>query len=182
MSKFNDIMIDIETLGAVPYSVILSIAAVEFDMRTGKTGREFYCIVDPESCQKHGLKIEANTVLWWLTQSIEARAEFTGSKSKLDITKALNQFNNFISKCEINVNLWANSPSFDCARIREACEITGLKVPWTYKQERDCRTIMARYPHAIPKNKKLVSHNALNDCYNQIERLVFVDDFIRRMK
>ena len=180
MSKYTNMMIDIETLGNVPYSVILSIRAVEFNHKTGRTGREFYCIIDPVSCQKHGLKIEASTVLWWLAQSSEARSEFIGNKVKLDIKTALTHFSKYLSKCDKKVNIWANSPSFDCARIREAYTLVQIKdVPWSYRQERDYRTLVAQYPNGLPKNKNRVQHNALDDCYNQIESLVFVLNNLR---
>lgn len=172
MSKYSDVMIDIETLGNRPYSLILSIAALEFNRRTGKTGREFYCIIDLASCKKYDFKIDPETVLWWLGQSVEARGEFTGNKPKADIKTALDQFYRFISKLDKNVNVWANSPSFDCARIREAYALTGSdKTPWTYRQERDYRTIAAEHLEKLPKNKSRVAHNALDDCYNQVESL-----------
>jgi hypothetical protein len=172
MSKYSDVMIDIETLGNRPYSLILSIAALEFNRRTGKTGREFYCIIDPVSCKKYDFKIDPETVLWWLGQSGEARGEFTGNKPKTDIKTALDQFYKFISKLDKNVNVWANSPSYDCSRIREAYELTGRdKAPWTYHQERDYRTIAAEHLEKLPRNKSRVAHNALDDCYNQVESL-----------
>jgi len=37
--KMDNIMVDIETLGNKSNSVILSIAAVYFDLQTGKTGK-----------------------------------------------------------------------------------------------------------------------------------------------
>jgi DNA polymerase III epsilon subunit-like protein len=46
MSKYKDVMLDIETLGNRPYSIILSIGAVEFDPRTGNMGNEFYVLID----------------------------------------------------------------------------------------------------------------------------------------
>lgn len=178
MSKFNDVMIDIETLGTGPYSCLLSIACVEFNPRTGQTGKDFYCVIDPVSCQKNGLKIDADTVLWWFMQSNEAQSEFTDIKSRIDIKKSLILLSKFIKKCGVGVNVWANSPSFDCSRIREAYEVIGMSAPWTYKQERDYRTIIAQYPYSLPKNENRISHKALDDCYNQIDRLVFITDFI----
>ncbi len=179
MSKFNDLMIDIETLGTGPYSVILSIAAVEFDITTGKTGKEFYSIIDPASCQLHGLKIDADTVLWWMGQSDEARGEFTKRKEKmLPLLRALRLLAKYLEDRKADVNIWANSPAFDCARIREAYSMCQIDAPWSYRQERDYRTILAQYPYSIPKKENRVQHRALDDCYSQIDRLVFVTDFI----
>ena len=40
--KFGHLMVDIETMGNQSNSAIVSIGAVEFNMATGETGKEFY--------------------------------------------------------------------------------------------------------------------------------------------
>ena len=168
----KDIMIDIETLGTGPYSVILSIAAVEFNIITGAGGAEFYERIDPEECQKHSLKTDAATALWWMQQSDEARNELTRNKEmRLPVMSALRLLSRFLEERGHDVKIWANSPSFDCARLREAYEVCDLQCPWSYKQELDFRTVATLFPN-IPKVTSRVAHNALNDCYNQIEFLV----------
>ena len=69
----NDVMIDIETLGTDPGSVILSIGAVEFDLKTGKTGEEFYQWIDLESSSNKGFSVSAGTIKWWMMQNKKAR-------------------------------------------------------------------------------------------------------------
>ena len=58
-----NVMVDLETLGNGSESVIISIGAVEFDPETGELGREFYKVVDAQSCVDAGLKIDASTVM-----------------------------------------------------------------------------------------------------------------------
>ena len=55
---FKHVMIDIETLGSKPGSVIVAIAAVRFDLDTGNVKKSYVSHVDPDSCVKKGLKIE----------------------------------------------------------------------------------------------------------------------------
>lgn len=46
----NHVMLDIETLGNQSNSVITSLGAVEFNLETGETGREFWQNIDVQSC------------------------------------------------------------------------------------------------------------------------------------
>ena len=81
-------MLDIEALGSKPGSVILSIGAVKF--AGGKILHEFYRRIDPQSCIDAGLKIDVDTVMWWMKQSKEARdALGTGT---MPLTDALDGF------------------------------------------------------------------------------------------
>ena len=74
-------MIDIETLGRTSNAVIVQIAAVAFDPMTGETDGEFCINLDPVDCQKNGLTIDAETVLFWLKQSNEAKTKVFKKKS-----------------------------------------------------------------------------------------------------
>ncbi len=49
-SVFGHLMLDIETMGNESFSSIVSIGALEFNIETGKTGKEFYVNVDLQSC------------------------------------------------------------------------------------------------------------------------------------
>ena len=68
----NHVMVDIETLGNKSRSVILSISAVKFDIKTGETFEEFHRTIDLKTCLDVGLEINADTFYWWTQQSKEA--------------------------------------------------------------------------------------------------------------
>ena len=76
------IMFDTETLGTSSSSVILSIAAVEFDDKN--LGRRFHQRISIDSCLKHGLTVSGNTIEWWMDQSAEARNIFKHASLPLD--------------------------------------------------------------------------------------------------
>jgi DNA polymerase III epsilon subunit-like protein len=179
---FKDLMVDIETMGNQSYSAILSIAAVEFDINTGETGRTFHKHVNLQSCIDFGLKMQASTVLWWLEQSEEARkAIIDGQKDAESITDVLEDFYRFF---EINnlgdrhdYEIWGNSPRFDLGLIQNAFNLYSEKVygevkidiPWNFRRERDVRTLVALKPDIKEKYKfEGTPHNALDDCYFQI--------------
>ncbi len=159
-------MLDIETLGNVSNSVIVSIGAVRFDIETGKTGEEFYTRVDIDSCLKWGLKVNGSTIKWWLTKNEEARKEV--AKGGDDIKDALIGFANFVNKDD---HVWGNGVRFDTALMEDAYSTLGFPVPWDFRKELDVRTLVYFNPKIkvehINKNKG-VSHNAIDDCNIQI--------------
>ena len=164
--KFKNLMIDIETMGTTYNSSILSIAAIEFDINTGNTGKEFYTNVCLQSCMDLGLSMDASTVLWWMNQEDSARKKLI-EEPGLSIIEALKSFNGFIKK---DYKIWANSPTFDCEILKNAFRKSLLPIPWKFYNERDVRTLVSIYPE-IKKTCifKGTAHNALDDCKHQIE-------------
>ena len=166
MKRFENVMIDIETLGTKSYSAILSIAAVEFDLDTGEFGNTFYVNVDKESCKNVGLKTDDETVEWWNNQSKEAKESLEIHKETLDI--ALKMLRNFLKGK--NYKIWGNSARFDLGILANAFEIIGLEIPWIYKNERCVRTLVSFQPEIKDKMNFIgTRHNALDDCIHQIK-------------
>lgn len=164
--EFKNLMVDIESMGNESFSSILSIGALEFDLETGKTGKEFYVEVDLQSCIDLGLVINPSTVIWWMKQSGEARKFVTESKG-LPILEALDMFSDF---CTGEYEVWGNSPRFDLGIIQNAYNKANLPIPWDFRKERCVRTLVSFNPE-VRKNFKFegVAHHALVDCYNQVK-------------
>lgn len=162
----NNIMIDIETLGTESFSLILSLAAVEFDIETGKIGREFYKKIELQSALDVGLKIDTETLTWWMQQKPEALQEMF--KDAEPITKVLNSFRDWIAGPD--VILWGNSARFDLGLLQNAFNAINCKIPWNWYNERCVRTLSSLYPN-IKKGLTFEGekHNALHDCYHQIK-------------
>ena len=168
MSKFKDIMIDIETLGNKPGAVILSIAAVYFNLETGETGEVFNRNIDLQSCLNFGLTIDSETFYWWMEQEKEAQLSFT--KNRRDLDEVLILLRNFIKpECAV----WGNSNRFDLSLLEAAYNAIGDKVlPWSHRNERDVRTLASLKPEIKKQIEETwkggVNHTALSDCYKQI--------------
>lgn len=159
------LMIDIETMGTKSFSSIVSIGAVEFDIDTGETGREFYTKVDLHSCVDTGLHIDPNTVMWWLTQDKEAREGIAG-KDGVELTTALYSLGKFIKE---DVQVWGNSARFDLGILENAYNKLGEDIPWKFWNERDVRTLVSFSPETKENFEfKGVKHNAIDDCKFQI--------------
>lgn len=164
MGKFEHLMLDLETMGDQSFSSILSIGALEFDINTGETGKEFYINIDLQSCIDLGLTINANTVMWWLQQNDQARKDLV-EKTRVSIEYALLEFAKF---CNKGYQIWANSPRFDCGILQNAYDKANIPIPWDFRKERCVRTLVSFKPE-IKNNFEYdgVLHNALSDCYYQ---------------
>jgi 3'-5' exoribonuclease Rv2179c-like domain len=132
-------MLDLETLGTTPGCVILSIGAVAFDSTA--VFSTFEVLIDPRSCQRAGLTIDADTVMWWLGQEEAARAAFF-QEPAIPLNVALEQFSFWMNASERPARLWSKGPSFDAAVLAAAYRAVRLDVPWDFRQERCVRTIL----------------------------------------
>ena len=153
----ENVMVDLETLGTSSNSVILSIGAVEFD-KTG-LGREFYVVVDPQSCVDAGLKIDVPTVLWWMKQSDEAREAFD-QPDRVSLECALARFGGWFPH---NATLWGNGAAFDNVVLANAYLAVGTQRPWYYHTDRCYRTLKNLRPDIGGPALEGVAHNALFD-------------------
>lgn len=166
----ENIMIDIETLGTKPGCVILSISAVGFDINTGETLDIFHQNIDIDSSMDRGLKIEKETILWWLKQPKEAQekiTEHTGHKLR-NTLMLFNQwiYNNFPE----DVKVWGNSARFDFGILQFTFDIFNYKLPWQHYNERDVRSLVAFAPEIKEELKfEGIKHHGIDDCKHQIK-------------
>jgi exodeoxyribonuclease VIII len=155
-----DVMIDLETMGNGSSAAIIAIGAVEFDMVEGTLGNEFYSVVDLDSSVQSGGVIDASTVLWWMTQSDEARKEFARPGST--IIEALLLFDSWM--CEVGAwRVWGNGAAFDNVILAGAYRRLGMKTPWKYSGDRCFRTARDMAPAVDMSDYQGVAHNALSD-------------------
>lgn len=165
----TDVMIDLEMMGISPNAAIVSIGAVEFDMTTNTLGRSFYRVVDLKTAVAEGGVIDADTVLWWLHQSNQARSDICDEG--IHIRDALNQFSKWLAVSGENVKVWGNGAAFDNVILAQAYRRAGLPVPWSFRNDRCYRTMKAMYPN-VPIEHIGTYHNALHDAVSQARHLM----------
>lgn len=177
----DDIMVDLETLGKKPGCAITAIGAVTFDRYQGRLGDTFYRVIDPVSSQNKGFTIDADTMIWWMNQSEEARRIY----KKVDgnfiehVSIVVDALNAFTAYCQ-TVNskrrsIWGNGATFDISILEAAYDIMAVKMGWHYRDVRDVRTIVDSCPKILrdkiidecKENFKGVKHNALDDAIYQ---------------
>lgn len=172
--KMDEVMLDLETLGSTPNSMIATIGAVKFDKVHG-LGEEFYAVIDVVDAQKKGYNfdIQASTFLWWLQQSKEAQDALC-SKDMIPIEEALRRFNSFCERDkseEVGLTMWGNGADFDCVLLSNAYDKCGIKKPWSFRNNRCFRTVKGLLPTVkIAKNES--AHNALGDAIHQANHLI----------
>lgn len=163
-------MLDLETMGNCSNSVICSIGAVQFDIKSGKTGWEFYVNIDIDSCLDIGLIVNGGTIKWWLLQNETARNDLAKNKC-IDIKQALTMFNEYMNSINgHDINIWGNGVRFDVGILEDAYNKSGINIPWNFRLERDVRTLVSFIPE-IKKTTQFVGieHNPIDDCKHQIK-------------
>jgi hypothetical protein len=156
------IMVDIETLGTRPGSVILSVGAVKFDKR--KTKETFYRAVDVLDSLFLGLTTDPDTIKWWSEQSPEAKGAL---KPTHLLKNVLTDFGTFVKGYD---EIWAKGPDFDLVMLKAAYDKLGLKLPWSFRDARDVRTVLALAP--VELKAEGVKHTALDDAVFQAKQVI----------
>ena len=160
-------MIDLETLGVNPDSVIMTLGAVKFDPFSDvEPHSPLYLKGDVEE-QTESLKrsVDENTLEWWGKQSKEIQEEAFGEDTKRvncnELTKQLNKW------CVGLDYIWCQGPTFDFVILQDFYKNVGKPVPWNYWQIRDSRTLFSMMPYDPRKDIQEDLHNALADCFYQ---------------
>ena len=173
-------MLDLETMGTSANAPIIAIGAVMFD-RDG-LHEEFYSVVSLESSVENGGVIAPATVLWWMKQSDEARADF--SREGIKISAALNAFSTWIEKLTLEyhdkVCVWGTGASFDNTILSEAYARNMKLQPWLFWNDRCFRTLKNLYPNVLPATREGTHHNALDDAKYQAQHAVEIFTYHNR--
>jgi len=83
----------------------------------------------------------------------------------VDLEDALAAFSEFYGDAD---EVWANSPSFDCAMLAAGYDAVGSEEPWEFWEERDVRTVK-NLPGApdVEMEDGENEHDALDDARQQ---------------
>ena len=169
------ISIDIETMSTAPTAAIASIGACRFaiggDGIGDWIGDTFHMHVSLANCQRHGLTIDASTVLWWIKQGDDAKAALLGGQQDAaPLVTALEALANFIDATDDGgpekPTIWANGASFDLPILANAYRTVGMPLPWKFWEERDLRTLKGLSPD-LRIERSGTHHNALDDALHQ---------------
>jgi hypothetical protein len=157
------IMLDIETLGTQPGCMITQIAACRFNA-TDITAEVSWNI--DITTWGHGFHIDAATLVWAINKGVPIIRP-----NSVTAFAAIESLAAWISGQTVSANtmeIWANSPAFDCDILALAMRKFDITCPWRYWQLRDVRTELRKQPRRRGAD---VSHDALQDCRDQIRDL-----------
>lgn len=182
MGKRVDVMVDIETLGKGSDAAIFQIAAVAFDIETGKHKSKFNKIANIE--EETHLRVDGSTLKWWLNTDKELLTNLL-NKGKGSCEDLLTDFYHWLkaqSNDQKDIHLWGNGIMFDNKMIQHQLEEAYLDYPIYYKNDRDVRTIVDLAGKKLGISEKelkdrfndesLVKHDAYDDVTYQINLVV----------
>jgi hypothetical protein len=157
-------MIDLETWGLTPGSMLRSIGAVVFDPVGARMGSTFYANIDEASQEAVGLTRDGETVLWWTEQSFDAQELLEEDQRPLH--DVLAEFTSWW-KMAGGQHPWSHGANFDIVLLESAYRACGLEHPWKFWDVRCCRTVLALGNRRAYVPKGGVKHHALTDAKAQ---------------
>ena len=184
-----EMMFDLETLDTIPSAVVLSIGAVVWansykeglDERQWHLVDSFHRILDFED-QLLYRTVSASTLMWWMQQGDEAKAEAFGP-DRTPVDEALMKMKAIANTWNID-HFWANPATFDFPIWEDLAG--GLDgVPWTYRQRHDVRTLIDEASYSVRDHKldpavQGVPHAPVYDCLYQIDILTAARNKLHR--
>ena len=178
-----EFMVDLETMGLGPTAAIVSIGCVPFDRESLTVSQdEFYTVVDLESSLKAGLTAESSTILWWMTQSEEARTELFSGR-RVQLYEALSAFKYWMAGLVPTKNdrkVWGNGAAFDNVILSSAYKAVGLEPPWNFWNDRCFRTMKNEFAGVPLPDRAGLHHKAVDDARYQAECLVEILRSVRK--
>ena len=158
----NDLMLDIETLGTRPTSVICQLGACYFHRNTGEVGDTFCININVGSGIMAGLTVDEDTCSWWRQQK-----QKTWIENAVNIQLAFTKFEEFAKDAKF---VWSHA-TFDVPIVANAYAILNRKLPFKFRGARDIRTLVDLANVKIQKDT-VKTHDALDDCIRQVEYCV----------
>jgi hypothetical protein len=161
-----DIMLDLETLGTKPDTVILTLGAVKFNPYNQEMpGPGFYVRPNVDEQLGRGRSYNEDTLVWWNKQAEDVREEALGEEGRISVEQMLGDLNRFLVGVD---NIWCQGPAFDIVILENIYYQYGWPCPWHHWRIRDSRTLFGVHGDPREKNKAGL-HNALEDCVSQAQ-------------
>lgn len=160
------VMIDIETLSLSTSAVVTQIGACAWDSDHDGIGPGL--ILSPTFEDQSDRKIDASTVMFWMSQDDAARASIVGADRTVTKTLAHIHLVNFLDQVTIAnegnpPTIWAMGPQFDIVVLESY--FAGMTPLWKYRQIADARTLRLVYDG--PTYTPVIAHNAYEDAVAQ---------------
>jgi hypothetical protein len=172
------VMLDLETYGTKPGSIILSIGAVTFDMNG--LYEEFYEVIDLKASKAWGFTEDFNTVKWWSKQSQAARKAVFEAETTVLPNSATHSFAAWVKQVG-GISIWGNGADFDLPLLQAYFDKTGTLWPVAFYNHRCFRTLKTMCPpQEIAKNEE--AHNALADAKWQAEYTIACLQWLKKVR
>lgn len=167
------VMIDIETIGRSNAPVLLEIGAVKFN--ADEVLDRIQIGVDPEDCERYGLKCDASTFMYWMRDKMAEARKAQNELGRVDLFSALDGFAGWVRQTpeEQRGSAWGKGATFDNVKLKSAYDAVRLEYPFTYRQDECYRTIANRFPD-IEYAQAGVAHSGVADAESQAIHLITI--------
>lgn len=174
---YNQVMLDLETMGKRPTAPIVYVGAVAFNLEHRSVGPTFSTGVSLKSAVECGAIIEAETVIWWLQRSEEARKLICDGGTHLAV--ALSKFKGFCENLcpKADLKMWGNGSEFDNVILGESYERLGLVAPWEFWNNCSYRSKKQEAPDLRIVHEG-IHHSAVDDAMSQVKHLFKIYDHL----
>lgn len=172
--RYDNIMIDLETLGLTADSVILSVGAVKFNMDDGMDDAAFYAVCSISSQSRR--HVNGDTLAWWMSQNESAKNIFT-DPAKQPLEKVLLDLKQFVDRDDYL--LWSNGADFDIPMVAHAMRMYEIAPLVKFYNHRCFRTYKNEYKSCPQPPFEGTKHNALMDAIHQARWLQAIHAFKR---
>lgn len=163
-------MIDLETMGVGPDSLILSVGAVMFDPNdpAHEVLDRFHVAIEFASHYRLGGRVDPETWEWWMSPERDAARKRLHTMEKINIVSALDGFHEWYMPRGHDgaIPVWGNGAAFDNTILRSAYRHISTPCPWNFTHDRCYRTIKNLAPD-VPLPPNLDHHDALADAMVQ---------------
>jgi len=179
---FTDIMVDIETTGTDPdNNAMIQLAAVKFNLMTREVSSDTFDKALTFAPQRFW---DESTRQWWSKMPEVYKSIVERSENPLYVLQDFSKWVNSdqpVDETGEGYRFWAKPTTFDWSFISSYYRQYGLPMPFHYRYARDLNSYMAglksnpQHPNIeIPFTGD--EHNALWDCFHQIEQLFHAQD------
>lgn len=162
-------VIDLETLGVLPDTVVLTLGAAKFNPHnTAGTTNQLYFKFSVDEQLAAGRTIDQDTLDWWCRQPSEVHREAMTDDDRIGVAQGLAQLTKFLVGVD---DIWCQGPVFDIVILENMFRQNQMHIPWQYWQIRDSRTLFKFLDfdprREIRKTSESAHHNALDDAITQ---------------
>jgi DNA-binding XRE family transcriptional regulator len=199
----NFLVIDTETLGTKPDSVILSLGAYFVDVEKDIPSFDkivedgFYMKFDAKEQIDDGRTVDKATLEWWEKEGDVAKDVLAASDNDVSYTRLFEGLNNYL-KGKTDYWIFARSPSFDFTVLDNIRNYNNIESLWPFYHEKDIRTFLDTMLMVLPFEEQwnkfnlpkelwpsdgvITSHHALYDVATDIKRMEVVLELYAKLK
>lgn len=171
MSDTIHVMIDFETLDTEVTSAVTAVGVVGWREGTPLDTRVYFTqSISLDDCIKKQRTLSADTIIWWMQQSDEARASWIRNQSACATLDGFLLSMEAFFPPEDSMLLYGNGADFDLGILKSLYKTVGREYPYNFRNHRCFRTLKAEHTD-IPYVKPTVSHDPFYDAKAQLVHL-----------